>query len=249
MYTNIDPDEGTDILSKYMRTYGKEAMDYIDEKLISKLLKLVMNNNVFKFGDTWWHQNIGMAMGTPCACIYETIFFAWFERQHIFTKYTENFILYCRQIDDIFGIWKTNPAKPNEWENFKSDLNSYCKLKWNTEELSNSVTFLDLTISLDSKGKTISYRTFQKPLNLFLYIPGHSAHPPGVLKSLIFGLVSTYKRQNSNTIDFQDNVKKLFRQLLSRGHTYKNIYPIFMEAAKCVDAKLSKQHRHPSETN
>jgi hypothetical protein len=135
-------------------------------------------------------KKIGTAMGTPCACIYATIFFAWFERQYILKKYRKNLMLYCRQINDIFGVWMDDPNNPNSWNEFKQDLNRQCKLEWNTEDLDTTVNFLNLTISIDKKGK-ISYQTFQKPMNKFLYIPGHSSHPPGIVKSLIHGLIQT----------------------------------------------------------
>jgi hypothetical protein len=199
-----------------------------------------MRNNVFQFGNSWWLQNMGTAMGTPCACIYATLFFfAWYEQKKILTKYRNNLIVYCRQIDNIFGIWKPDSNNPNRFKEFKNNLNSYCKLDWNTEDLSDTIDFLDLTISLKKEGNTITYKTFQKPMNLFLYIPGHSAHPPGVLKSLIFGLIQTYYRQNKENNNFRHNVKLLFKQLLQQGHSYEVIHPVFVKAAKTIDNCLN----------
>ena len=236
MYTNIDPDEGLRTLKKYINTYKDEIKGTINSELICDMTELVMRNNVFQFGNTWWHQQVGTAMGTPCACIYATIFFAWFERQHILKKYQNNLLLYKRQIDDIFGIWIEDEHNPNRWNEFKKDLNQQCKLEWNTEELDDKVNFLDLTINIDKKGK-ISYQTFQKPMNPFLYIPGHSSHPPGIVKSLIHGLIQTYHRQNKQQHTFNKNVRQLFQRLLARGHLYEDIYPTFLKAAEKIDSK------------
>ena len=220
MYSNIDPGEALPVLEDYMNKFGDE----LDQKcrnqieLLIALTKVIMENNVFQFGSTWWRQKIGTAMGTSCACIYATIFFAYFERTLFLTKYRNNFILYRRKIDDIFAIWKTDPLNPNAWENFKYDLNSACKLEWITEELSDSVNFLDLTISIDKNSSMIQYKTYQKEMNLYLYIPNHSASPPGLLKSLVYGLLSTYKRQNSDDKDFRFIVGKLFERLIARGY-------------------------------
>jgi hypothetical protein len=241
MYTNIDPEEGIETVRSYLSTYNKEIKEQVDVSYICDLLYLVMNNNIFKFGNTWWKQLVGTAMGTPCACIYATLFFGWFERQFILTKYKNNLLFYKRQIDDIFGVWVEDSRYPDRWEEFKQDLNNYCKLDWNTEELSTSVNFLDLTIEIDKDKGKLTYKTYQKPMNLFLYIPGHSAHPPGIVKSLIHGLVHTYHRQNSNKEDFQRNVKLLFGRLLVRGHHHNDIYPIFVDAAASIDAKQQKR--------
>lgn len=134
MYTNIDPEEGIPALKKYMTVYNKEIKGNMNTNFICKLTKLVTCNNIFQFGNTWWQQNIGTAMGTPCACIYATIFFAWFEWQVILNKYKKNLLLYSRQIDDIFRIWIEDEKQPNRWNEFKHDLNNQCKLEWNTKE-------------------------------------------------------------------------------------------------------------------
>lgn len=239
MYTNIDPNEGIPILRQYLSEYGNECEKPIAADLVCTLTELVMRSNVFQFGNTWWKQLIGTAMGTPCACIYATIFFAYFERKFILTKYKFNFFLYKRQIDDIFGIWVDNPEHPSAWEEFKTDLNNYCKLDWNTEELASQVNFLDLTLWVDHSNGIVQYKTFQKPMNLFLYIPAHSSHPPGLVKSLIFGLTRTYYRQNSNHDDFIKQVRLLFDRLIARGHSREDITPIFQLATE----KLNKNKR------
>ena len=177
----------------------------VNIELICELTNLVMSNNIFQFGGTWLHQKIGTAIGTPCICIYATIFFAWFECQYILTKYKQNLMLYIRQINDIFGIWIDDPTNLNSWNEFKQDFNKQYKLEWNTEELDTTVNFLDLTIIIDKQGK-LTYQTFQKPMNKFLYIPGNSSHPPEIMKSLIHGLIQTYYRQNKTLVTFNKNV-------------------------------------------
>ena len=76
-------------------------------------------------------------------------------------------------------------------------------------------------------------------MNLYLYIPSHSAHPPGLLKSLIYGLVLTYHRQNTFKSDFLNYTRLLYDRFLARGHKKESIYPIFLWAAEKLDNKLS----------
>ena len=40
-------------------------------------LEIIMKLNVFSFDDTFWLQTSGTAMGTPAACNYATIAFAF----------------------------------------------------------------------------------------------------------------------------------------------------------------------------
>jgi hypothetical protein len=51
--------------------------------------------------------------------------------------------------------------------------------------LQKTVNFLDLTITINSNG-LLTTKTYQKPTNLHLYLPPTSAHPPRVLKSIIY---------------------------------------------------------------
>ena len=113
MYLNILQSEGIPTLAKYLHYFGKESDPFLPTHVIMLLLKLVMNNCIFKFGDTFWLQREGTAMGTPCACIYAILFFAYFERTLLLQKYKNNLLLYKRQIDDILGIWIDTPDNPN----------------------------------------------------------------------------------------------------------------------------------------
>ena len=75
-------------------------------------------------------------------------------------------------------------------------------------------------------------------MNLFLYIPSHSAHPPGMTKSLIYGLLQTYYHQNTHHADFIENAKRLYKRLIARGHKPSTLQNFFNEAT----TKLSKQN-------
>jgi hypothetical protein len=107
------------------------------------------------------------------------------------------FKYFKRFVDDIFGIWIGTSA---EWENFKLAL-PFKNLHWKTMDLALKADFLDLTLEI--KNGHIVTKTYEKPTNLFLYIPPTSAHSPGVLKSIIFGNVHRYWYQNSNIDDYQ----------------------------------------------
>jgi hypothetical protein len=69
--------------------------------------------------------------------------------------------------------------------------------------------------------------------------PSTSAHPPGVLKSTIFGNV-----QNRNTNDYRDQVQKFKKRLEARGHAHTDLIPIFKE----VFITLDKESKSPPST-
>jgi hypothetical protein len=100
-----------------------------------------------------------------------------------------------RYIDDVFGIWiPTTTDNDSTWSEFKQTFNSWGNLKWSPEEPTKKTNFLDLNIEINHSG--LQFSTFQKPLNLHLYIPPLSAHPQSCLKGLIAGELRRYWLQN-----------------------------------------------------
>ena len=249
MYTNILTEEGLATIEKYLYTFKEECYkltplgDSFNIPLILALLKLVMTTNVFMFGDTWWLQQMGTAMGTPVACIYATLFFAYFERTTIIPKYKSNLLYYGRQIDDILIIW--HPTEPNlTFTDFYNDLNNQCNLSWTTSQLQQSVNFLDLTISINPITNTISTKTYYKPMHLFNYIPPHSAQAPGILKSLIYGLFQCYYHQNTSHLDFLSNIKLQHSRLVKRGHDHNTTKKLIVQCANNFSTKLQHPIAH-----
>ena len=236
MYTNIDPTEGINTIKKFLKYFAYHIFSKKSQETLLELLNIVMRHCIFKFGNTWWLQNIGTAMGTPVACMYAILFFGYFERTTIQRKYANNLLFYRRQIDDVLGIWIDTPDCPDSWTRFKHDMNNTCKLDWTFVERTNSVNFLDLTISIDPLGN-ISTKTFQKSMNLFLYIPPHSAHPPGLMKSLVFGLLLTYYKQNTHPTDFLNISLLLFQRLINRGHNHDVLTDLFTSAIEKIENK------------
>ena len=118
-------------------------------------------------------------------------------------------------------------------------MNNFGLLKWIVEELSDEVNFLDLTITIDPSRKIVT-KTFVKPLNLHLYIPPSSAHPPGMLRGLIFGTLRRYWMQNSRVADYQTITTRFAENLMARGYTRDTIEPIFIEASARFDIEASQ---------
>ena len=248
MYTNIATKDGIDVIKKYLLQYANELdlEDTIPIELVCDLIELVMTNNVFKFGNTWWLQKHGTVMGTACACIYATLYFGYFKRQLLLPKYKNNLILYKRMIDDIVIIWLPTSTQNTEWESFIHDLNNCSSLSWQTEKPSHKTHFLDLNIRIHKQTRRIGYSTFQKEMNLFLYIPKHSAHPINTTKSLIYSLLKTYKRQNPHPQDFTAISRLFFKRLQAQGYARKDLITHFKYALTRLQrshpTSISNQH-------
>ena len=87
-------------------------------------MELVMRNNIFVWGDGYFLQLLGTAMGTSAACMWATIYFAVHEMGSIIPKFGNKLLLFLRFFDDIVGIWIGHQLEPT-WEEFKEEVNNF----------------------------------------------------------------------------------------------------------------------------
>ena len=142
-------------------------------------------------------------------------------------------MFYCRYIDDGCILWN-NQDGPLAWYRFCKDVNDFGILRWTIEERSREVNFLDLTIKINDSNR-IETRTYQKPMNLYLYLHHASAHPPGIIKGMIFGEVRRYKLQNTRRTDYLDMLRLLFVRLRARGHSSLLLKKLILEVTNKVE--------------
>jgi hypothetical protein len=247
MYTNIDTTTGLQTFIKLFDRYKDCIPNSFPKEFFLQTLGIIMNNNIFSFGDTYWQQLQGTAMGTPAAPLYSIITYEYYENTQILNTFQQNFIYYKRYIDDIFGIWVDSPN--TTWDDFKYTLNQFGQLRWNLEDHTTSTNFLDLQISIINDK--IEIKTFQKLHNLYFYIPPTSAHPSSCFKGLITGEIVRYWAQNTQVKDFIHITQLFIQRLIQRGHRIEDIIPNLQSAAPTIDNiqgdRRLLQQRVPSE--
>jgi hypothetical protein len=233
MYTNINTNQALSVIQCYLPPTKHN-------KAITTALDIIMSHNLFEFGDTSWLQLTGTAMGIPPAPMYATLYFGIHEQETILCKYGRFFLFYKRYIDDVLGIWHCANENLDRrmWKSFQEDLDKFGQLRWEVSQRSDTAIFLDLQLTI--KNGRVTYTLYEKPLNLHMYLPPHSVHPPGVLRGLVFGLIYRLHRLNSetDTIDAQINI--FFNRLLMRGYQESFLRPIFHLA---IAHTLERQQR------
>ena len=115
MYTNIDTRHALRTIDEYLRAhYDLLVQAGAPHDIFMPGLRTVMVHNIFRFGDTYWVQQSGTAMGAPPALMYATLYFGILE-QRVIPKFSECFF-YRRHIDDGFRIWvPTSSSSSDSW--------------------------------------------------------------------------------------------------------------------------------------
>jgi hypothetical protein len=240
MYNNIDTDHAIQVITWWFRDLDSrnELPPSFPLDAILSAMVIIMKNNIFEWGDLCFLQLLGTAMGTSAAVMWATLYYAYHEVHTILPRHGTSLLYFKRFIDDIFGIWVGNDT--TDWTAFCNDIDNFGVLHWDirTQQLSTSVNFLDLTLTIE--GSRIVSRTYQKEMNLYLYIPPASAHSRGCIKGTIYGLVLRYHAQNTYRKDYVFFVKLLYRRLLARGWESSFIRPLIIEACANADRKSSQ---------
>jgi hypothetical protein len=83
MYSNIDTDHGIDIMTRWLTQHTDALPASMPTNCILAFLTKIMSNNIFHFGDTYWRQKRGCAMGTSSAVNYVCLYVGLLEVQHL----------------------------------------------------------------------------------------------------------------------------------------------------------------------
>ena len=231
LYPNIPIEESISIILNIIKEYNNPT--YPPICILNKLLSFVLHYNCFNFGDLFFLQIHGIAMGTKLAPNYANLFMSDFENKHVFTQ-SHQPTYYRRYIDDIFFIWN---GLSTELDNFIDHLNSAHPTIKFTKTISNSqVTFLDLDIY--KKDDIYHTKPHFKPTNTFSYVHGTSNHPSSTFKGVTTGENIRILRNTSeehNYIKTMDFIKERFRA---------RKYPSHLTATPSID--FSERNNHLS---
>jgi hypothetical protein len=244
MYTNIDTSHAIINIRQHIRL-NPMTSTLSERTAVMEALHIVMYNNLFQFGDTFWLQTDGTAMGVSPSCTYATLYFADYENK-MKTKYPE-LTFYKRYIDDVFGIW--TPATLNDdyrWKSFQHDMNNHGKLKWEFTDRVMKINFLDIEIAIDTNGK-FTTKLYEKPENLYLYLPANTNHPANCLKGLVHGMVFRTLRLTSCPKQQQQEMQNLSRRLLARGYSQTLIVNTINKAYHKITQQQQTQQTEQSD--
>jgi len=105
-----------------------------------------------------------------------------------------------------------------------------------TEPTKTDVIFMDMSLSIE--GDKIVSTIYEEKLALYLYIPPHSPHPPGVLVGISMGNALRIHQLCTNEADIKEKLDTFFERLLNRGHQQSNMLLVFLKAIDNAKAYL-----------
>jgi len=218
LYSNIDLKHALIVISEYVLNNFESEL--ITPVAFNTILKLVFENNIFKFNKKHYKQIKGIAMGSKSGPSIANIYI-WILEKNFLSLYDP--FLYVRFIDDIFIIVE-------EFFNIDTLVKTFTYLKLNIVT-SDVVIFLDLEITLDKFTRELNFSLFIKPTCTFSYLLSSSNHPDFIFDNIPLSLLIRYKRINTFLHKFLYFAIQLVKQLVSRGYDYTVVMKSFLRIA------------------
>lgn len=179
-----------------------------------EIAKMLFDHGYSMFDGKVYKQTSGIAMGTNAAPDLANCYLTPYECDFHLVK--ESILLYKRFIDDGMAI-------VNSEDTAKSIIHALKQsgLEFTYDISTESVHFLDLEIfkgQLFANSGLLSFRTYRKTMNRFLYLPAFSAHHPSTIRSWVYAEVLRLRNTNLLDSDFLDAFDFFLNMLLKRGY-------------------------------
>lgn len=245
LYPSIPLEKGLEMMKKSLikrnAELDKGKLKGEEIELICALMKFVLENNYFTFGNLIFQQKQGTAMGTPAAVVFACLFLDAHETRILEEMSPRKPLLLKRYIDDIFGIFEQKEDAELFLSKFSSDK-ELPTIKCSSFTIDDKEgTFLDLKIFKGDRFESSSrldIKVFQKPQNKYLYLPPNSFHPKAVFPAYIKAEINRYRLICSSDDDFEEVKEEFRKRLLARGYTEKSLEPLFVSGKSRTELLL-----------
>ncbi|XP_065896286.1 uncharacterized protein [Dysidea avara] len=211
LYPSIPIEESINIILTELENYKDPTSPSI--LILKEMLSFILYNNCFTFGDLFFLQVRGIAMGTAMAPNYANLFMSNFEDKFIFNRNTRP-VYYRRYIDDLLIIWKDTEE---ELIKFMDHLNNcHPTIKFTFESSTTEVTYLDINIV--KENHQLYVKPHFKTTNTFSYLQTSSYHPKFTFKGIYRGENVRILRNCTKQSDYETTMNHIKKQFSVRGY-------------------------------
>lgn len=246
LYGSIPIGEAIDAAKEKLEAHGQDIETFgLSYEDICTLLDQCLNNNVFSFGDKFYRQKLGIAMGNPCAPPLAIIFLDRLEQQAL-EKAVHKPDFLVRYIDDYAGLWTQGEQALIEFVRFMNSLHPNVKFTLDYSKPDKGVPFLDtlVTIAPSSTGQSkLETELFIKPTNSGIVLHASSAHPTATKHNMIRNMFHRALNNSSSREKEESSVNKIRTLLLENGYARKLVKRLLREVLEARAARGSKNRQ------
>ncbi|CAJ0957188.1 unnamed protein product [Ranitomeya imitator] len=217
LYTSIEHDRG---LAAVDVALSGSDVGPDRARLVLQLLEFILRRNYFLFGDDYYQQLRGTAMGSNVAPTYANIYMAVLEDQYVYvSRFWPQVRAWWRYIDDVFVVWEGHLS---ELLDFHQELNNiFPELSFTITHSQEQVQFLDtLVYKVGSSLKTDLYVKSTDRNSLLRF---NSHHPRNMVESLPWSQMLRVRRIVADDSRLDSRLDEMCLKFLSRGYPVNGV--------------------------
>ena len=193
LYNNIPTEGGILAVS---RAFRRNKDPYRPDLTLISMLRLLLTSNAFRFGEQQFVQLRGTPMGSAYSGSFANIFMTEWEEKVMSWPLQPR--LWCRFIDDIFGLWEHGLPGLLQFLAHVNSIESSITVELHFDR--QTIRFLDL--ELYRFGSSIGHRIGFKSTDSHMILPPSSFHPNHVFRGILFGQILRWATKSFTADDF-----------------------------------------------
>ena len=222
LYGNIPYQEAIDSAKQLLDTHHQSInMFGLNISDVTSLLEHCLSNNHLQFGDKFYRQTSGIAMGSRVAPPLAIIFMNSLERQYNSTAVNTP-DLYMRYIDDVLGVWTSGPENLRDYLHHINSTHPSISFTIETTEDSGSIPFLDTKITVEPDGKYTT-ELYIKPTSSGIILHADSAKPWKTKRAVLYSQTRRAIRFSCDEYARGRSIQRIRELFFSNGYNDKII--------------------------
>ena len=183
MYPSIPIEDGISAVISKLRQH-EEDIDTLGLPLedIESLLRFVLTNNFFKFGDKVYRQKTGVAMGNHLAPPLAIVFMDRLESRMLQSAEARPEV-YHRYVDDCLMVWCHGEAELRRFVDHCNRQHPSIRFTWESSLNGEPVNFMDMSICILPDYR-LQYELYQKSTNSGINLNFESCIPQHIKRSV-----------------------------------------------------------------
>ena len=237
LYPSIDQRHFLSVIGSKVRFFWSSKPSF--GAMIVKLIEFLLAVQSVEFEADIWHVQSGLPTGLQASVVFANLYLAAFD-DFLVQRCSWIFMWKRYIIDDAFAIFPLD-SKDKCFQEL--DI-WHPNIVWEMSGSGMAVNFLDLSLTLRMGDCSISFETFRKPQNAYLYLPRTSCHPPSVFKALVIGETQRLHRTNrKNAKAFAKHLDLFFDKLQHRGYCKEEARRLAMQTVKKLECPTASQQQ------
>ena len=211
LFTRVPLTEAIEVIShRLLQDETLEERSGLPPQEICHLTNLCLRSTYFQFGELFFEQLEGAAMGSPLSPVVANLFMEHLEENTTALRPK----MWIRYVDDTFVIWPHGNAELKEFHRHLNHQNTSIQFTIE-EEKEEKIPFLDVLVR--RQGNKLQTSVYRKPTHTDRYIQFSSHHHPRILR----GVIQCLRDRALNVCDGKSKpteLKHLKRVFMANGY-------------------------------